>query len=142
MLWGGFLIFIAAVAYATYVVGSGELLPRIGTRLFNSLSMSAAGIAVIVHNTFANGMALGNFDSMVYWYAFLMGIFSTVIPSFMIAEGIRRVGANNGAIIGSIGPISTIILAYFFLGERLSLVQWGGTALVISGVIMIMIWKE
>ena len=46
-----------------------------------------------------------------------MAIFSTVLPSFLVSEGIRRVGSNNAAVIGSIGPISTIVLAYIFLGE-------------------------
>lgn len=38
----------------------------------------------------------------------------TVIPTFLTAEGIRLIGASNVAIISSIGPISTIGLAYVF----------------------------
>ena len=44
--------------------------------------------------------------------------------------------------IGSVGPVSTIYLAYLFLGERLSLVQISGSILVLVGVLMISLKKQ
>ena len=44
--------------------------------------------------------------------------------------------------LGSIGPISTIVLAYIFLGERLGWLQWAGTVLVIAGVLLITLQKR
>ena len=66
-----------------------------------------------------------------------MAIFSTVIPSFLISIGIKRIGASNAAIFGGIGPISTIVLANLVLDESLTIAQLCGTALVIVGVIYI-----
>jgi drug/metabolite transporter (DMT)-like permease len=51
-----------------------------------------------------------------------------------VSLAIKKLGVNNFSIIGSIGPISTIILAYLFLDERLSVLQFIGAAIVISGV--------
>ena len=139
---GSLLVFGAAISYSIYIVGSGELLPKLGTQLYNSFAMLAAGIAIVIHHYFTNGLALFDFEMEVYAYAFLMAMIATVVPSFLVAEGIRIVGANNSGLIGSIGPISTIVLAYIFLGERLDLYQWFGTLLVIGGVLMIVLWKK
>jgi drug/metabolite transporter (DMT)-like permease len=46
------------------------------------------------------------------------------------------------AIIGSIGPISTIILATIFLGEIITVFQLIGTAIVISGVMLVFLSKK
>lgn len=136
-LLGAFLVFLAALTYAFYIVGSGSILPRIGTLRYTSIAMSAAGISVLIHHALTQQLALFHFHKMVYYYAFLMAVFATVVPSFLISEGIRVIGANQAAIIGSIGPISTIILAYIFLGEGFGWFQILGTMLVIAGVLLI-----
>ena len=139
---GSSLIFVAALAYAVYLVGSGSMLPRIGTLRYTSLAMSAACIAVLVHHGIAAGWQLFHFTAPVYWLALMMAILATVLPSFLIMEGIRVVGSSNGSIIGSVGPISTIVLAYIFLDERFGYLQWIGTLLVIGGVLIISLDKH
>jgi drug/metabolite transporter (DMT)-like permease len=63
-----------------------------------------------------------------------------VIPSYLISTGMKRIGANNAAIVTSIGPVSTILQAHFFLGEKIFAEQIIGTALVIIGVLLVG-WK-
>jgi len=53
----------------------------------------------------------------------------------------KKIGSNNVSIITSIGPVSTIIQAYIFLGEKITPLQIAGTILVMSGVILIG-WKS
>ena len=118
------------------------MLPRIGTRRFTSYSMIAAAIAVLTHNTIANGFDLLKYPWEIYGLVLFMAVFATVVPTFMIAEGIRIIGANNSSIIGAIGPVSTIVLAYIFLGERLYPIQMLGTLFVISGVLLITLNKN
>lgn len=142
ILLGGTFVFFAALTYAMYLVGSGQLLPRIGTRRFTSYSMIAASIVVLSHNTFANGFNLLSYPTDIYFIALGMAVFATVLPTFMISEGIRIIGANNASILGAIGPVSTIVLAYFFLGERLYPIQWLGTLVVISGILLITLNKN
>ncbi len=140
-LLGAFFVFFAALTYAIFLVGSGQMLPRIGTRRFTAYSMIAAATAVLLHNTVANGFDLLKYPLEIYGIALFMAVFATVVPTFMIAEGIRIIGANNSSIIGAIGPVSTIVLAYFILGERLYPLQFLGTLFVISGVLIITLNK-
>ena len=70
-------------------------------------------------------------------YGIALAIIATVLPSFMMSVGMKKIGSNNVAIITSIGPVSTILQAHFFLGETIIPEQILGTALVIVGVILI-----
>ena len=139
---GAVMIFVAAFAYAVYVVGSGQLVARFGTLRFTSIGMIAAGLMIIIQHGFTDQWALGHFHPQVYFLSLLMAVFATVVPSFLIMEGIKRIGSGNASIISSIGPISTIILAYIFLDERLGIMQIIGTFVVISGVLIISLNKD
>ena len=138
-LWfGAGLIFLSALAYATYLVGSGQLIPRLGVWTFTSAAMIVSAICVVTHYLLsATQVGLWSHQPPVYAYAFTMAIFSTVLPSFLISIGIKRIGASNAAIFGGIGPVSTIVLASIFLGESLTVPQIWGTAFVILGVVYI-----
>jgi drug/metabolite transporter (DMT)-like permease len=66
-----------------------------------------------------------------------IAIYSTVLPVFMLSFAIRRIGSGSSSLIGTIGPVSTIYLAYVFLGEQVSTLQIAGSALVLCGVLII-----
>lgn len=138
-LWlGAGLIFLSALAYAAYLVGSGQLIPRLGVWTFTSCAMIVSAVCVITHYLLsAPEVGLWSHPLPVYGYAFAMAIFSTVVPSFLVSIGIKRIGASNAAIFGGIGPISTIVLANLVLDESLTVAQLWGTALVILGVVYI-----
>jgi drug/metabolite transporter (DMT)-like permease len=100
--------------------------------------MSFACLAVLIHFFVSNGIgSLLTMETDVYVYSFSMAIVSTVIPSYLVTEGIKRVGSDNAAIIGSIGPVSTIIQAYLFLGEPILALQIIGTGFILFGVLLI-----
>jgi drug/metabolite transporter (DMT)-like permease len=136
-LTGSVLIFICALTYATYIVGSGRLIPLVGAAKFNSYAMTFACVAVLLHFWVMGQHSLLHLDPLVYLYSLAMAIVSTVIPSYLVTEGIKRIGSDNAAIVGSVGPVSTILQAYIFLSEPVSLYQLMGTALILVGVLMI-----
>ena len=84
-----------------------------------------------------HGAEVRHFSGETYWLCFQMAIVSTVIPTFLTSEGIRKIGPGNTAIVTSIGPVATIVQAYIFLGEPITWEQLAGTALVLTGVLMI-----
>lgn len=139
--WGILLILLSAFAYAIYLIGSGMVAPKIGTRIYNSLSMTVAALSIIIHSAILHGFNILDFQWEVYLIAFLISTLSTVIPSFMIVEGIRILGASKTSIIGTIGPISTIILASIVLHEDIRAIQWFGSILVIISVVFVLVKK-
>ncbi|MFK8162797.1 MAG: DMT family transporter [Lewinella sp.] len=133
---GAALVFLSALLYSFYVIGSGRLTPRLGSVRFTSIALIAASLAVLIH-VFVAGNTLLGLPWGLYGYGLTIAIFCTVIPGYMVTEGIRRIGANNAAILGAIGPVATIVLEYFILDEYLNLVQGLGALLVIVGVVLI-----
>ena len=136
-LWGSFLIFVCAFTYAAYIVGSGKLIPMVGAIKFNSYAMSFACVGVLLHFFVTSEQSLIELPAKVYTYSFLMAILSTVIPSYLVTLGIKRIGSDTAAIVGSVGPVSTILLAYFFLNESIYAMQIVGTAMILFGVLLV-----
>jgi len=131
---GGFLVFLSALTYAIYLVGSGWLIPKFGVVPFTAYAMIISSICVIIHYLVIDRSSVFEYSYQVYVLGFLMAFLSTLIPSFLVSLAIKKLGASNFSIIGSIGPISTIILAYIFLGEKLSFLQFIGAFVVILGI--------
>ena len=142
-LWKGTIfIFLSAFTYAIYLVGSGEMIPKLGSVRFTAYAMTVSCVIVILHYLVANTVEVFHQPWEVYVLGFAMAAISTVIPSFLISEAIKKIGASNFAIYGSIGPISTILLAIIFLGERIDIFQIAGTVIVIIGVSIINLKKD
>jgi len=132
---GTFFIFLCALTFSIYLVGSGRLIPMVGATKFTAYTMTSAAVGVLAHY-FISGNTVHEFSSPVLGYGLLLAIIATVIPTFFISNGLKKIGSNNVAIISSIGPVSTILQAHFILGEKLLITQVAGTILVIAGVLL------
>lgn len=137
LLLGSFLVFLSALTYALYLIGSGEMIPKIGSLRFTCYAMLISTAIVMGHFFLTNHPSLFSYPKEAYLLSFVMALFTTVIPSFMISDGIKKIGSGNASIIGSIGPVATIIMANVFLAEPISIWQIGGTIIVLIGVLMI-----
>jgi drug/metabolite transporter (DMT)-like permease len=73
----------------------------------------------------------------VWGYAFVLVIACTVLPVLFVAEALKRIGANHFALIGALGPVTTVLADFVLLGGALGTVQVMGAALVISGVLLV-----
>ncbi|MDW3210071.1 MAG: DMT family transporter [Reichenbachiella sp.] len=134
---GGGLIFLSAITYASYIAGSGWLIPKIGATVFTSYAMIVSCLCVLVHYSWVGNFDLMNYPMEVYGLGFAMAVLSTVIPSYLVSYSIKMIGAPSFAIVASFGPISTILLASYFLGETMHWAQWFGTILVLVGVFFV-----
>lgn len=141
VLLGGSLIFLSALTYAIYMIGASILLPKYGSMRYTAIAVAAGGVAILIQHALEYRLHLWHFAPQVYWLSLLMALFSTVLPVFLVSEGIRRIGPANAAIIASIGPVSTIALGYWFLGEAVGAIQLAGTLLVTAGVAYISLAK-
>ena len=74
----------------------------------------------------------------------LIGVFGQVVTQLFVAWGVRFTLASNAALLALSLPILTAIMAYLFLGERMTPVRWWSFALAIAGVIECsgIRWKE
>jgi drug/metabolite transporter (DMT)-like permease len=131
--WGSLLVLCSAITFACYMVGTEHMMRRFSPTLFTSLAMLVSTLGIVVHYSFTRPIdALLHQLPAVYGLAFAIAIFSTVIPSFMMSVGIVRIGAARAAIIGSVGPVSTMVMGYFLLAEVITPIHLLGMAIVIA----------
>ena len=134
---GGGLVFASAFCYALYLVGCGPVIARLGSLRFIAWAMLISSAFV-----FAQFLATRRFGALaaplsIHVLSLAMALFSTVLPTLFIAEAIKRIGADRTSMIGSLGPVFTIALGYWILGEPVRAVQLAGVVLVLAGVTLV-----
>ncbi len=134
---GGALVFGSAVGYATYLVGAGGVIARLGSSRFIAWAMLASTVFVTLQFALTRSRAALDVPWSVHALTLAMAVFSTVLPTWMIAESVRRIGASASSLVGSLGPMFTIGLGALLLGEAVNLLQLVGVALVLAGVMLV-----
>jgi drug/metabolite transporter (DMT)-like permease len=138
VLIGGGLVFACTITYAIYIVGSGEMVGRIGALRFAAYATTVAALCCLIQFALTRPLSAAfAFPPQVYGYSFAMAVVATVLPVILTAKAIQMIGAPKVAIIGAVGPVATIVLAWQFLGEPIGWEQIVGAALVMSGVLLI-----
>jgi drug/metabolite transporter (DMT)-like permease len=62
---------------------------------------------------------------------------STILGFVFFVVGLKRVGPQSAAILGTFEPVGTLFLAMLFLGERLGAAQWAGAALILGAAFVL-----
>ncbi len=131
-------VFGAAVSYAFYLLMAKRRMEKIGSRAFTSWGMIGSTFFVCVHFAATHSLSsLLEANSIVYVYGLILAFVCTVLPSFMVNEAIVRLGATRTTIIGSVGPVLTMLLAIVLLGEPSSPRHFVGMFLAVIGVTLV-----
>lgn len=132
---GALLVFLSALSYAIYLVGSGELVARIGAvRLTAYASAVAAGFCVLHFLLTRPWHSLFELPPEVYALSLINGTVCTVLPVLVTMMAVQRLGPALTSQVGMVGPVSTIVLSMLVLGEPMGPWQVLGTLLVLMGV--------
>jgi Predicted permeases len=131
---GTLLVLGSALTFAFYQHLARRQMLVVGAGLFTCIGMSTAAVLAIGQSLLVDGPGTyAGFDARVWMLGLMLGIFGTVLPSFLLNAGIARIGARATSSTASFGPIVTIVLAVFILGEDFTLFHAIGTALVLFG---------
>ena len=133
---GAAWVFGSALTYAVYLIGAGQMVPKLGSRRFTALALLSATAAVLLHAWLGGAQLLG-LPPIAYLIGAVMAVLATVLPAFLLARGIALIGSGPAAIVSTVGPVSTILLAYLFLQEAISPSEFLGTALVVIGATLV-----
>lgn len=137
LVWlGAAWIGASALAYGLYHVGAASLIREIGASRYAGGVGLAASLMLFAHGALAEPFAgYLSLPPEVFGYALLMALLCTVLPSWLAARAMARIGATATATIGSLGPVLTIALGWVVLAEPFSWLQLGGMALVVGGIL-------
>jgi len=137
ILKGSSMVFAAAISFSVFLVFGQRVIQRLGPQRFTSYSMSVAAVFTLVHYFIEHGLHLLGHSMNFYLIGLFMAIFCTVLPAYMMNEGIHRIGANRAAIISSAGPVMTLVLAFVVLGEVLTPIQMGGMLMIVGSIYIV-----
>lgn len=138
---GAALVFGSAVCYAVYLVAGSQVITRVGSVRFTAYATMVACFACIAQFAAVRPLSALDLPLEVYGLAFAMAALCTVLPTFLTAEALRRIGANHVALLGALGPVSAIGFGWIGLEEVLTGTQLLGAILVLAGVMLVTVRK-
>ncbi len=131
----------AALVYSVYIVIGGRLLRDITP--FDTATWVTTGAACSYLIAMLAGPGLPTGLTLTAWAAMAgTAILATVVAVLAFFGGISLIGASRASIISTLEPIVTVILAAVFLDETLSWIEFGGGALILSGVVALEIGRS
>ncbi|HEX2116067.1 MAG TPA: EamA family transporter, partial [Alphaproteobacteria bacterium] len=134
---GAALVFAGAVFYAVYLVAGSQVIHRVGSVRFTAYAMMVASVFCIIQFVLLRPLSALDLPLPVYLLMLAVAVVSTVIPSFMISEALQRIGANHVSLIGGLGPLVAIVFGYIGLDESMTVLQFCGAALILTGVMIV-----
>lgn len=138
VMTGALFVFGSALSYSLYLIGSGEIVKRVGPTRLVAYAMMVSCLACVVQYLLVYPAAtLLVQPAGVYGYSLIHATLNTVLPVFMLMWAVALIGAPSASLLGMIGPISVLFLAWWFLGEPITLWQLAGTGLVLAGVFVL-----
>ncbi len=142
-LLGAALTLVAALTTAIYFLIGERYTRELGSTRFAAIGMSSAAIVLAVHFALLRSWSeIAALDVHEWMLLIILAIACMFVPGLMQAEGMRRVGAQSGAIGSTVGPVTTIVLAAIFLGERLNVWQLLGSAMIVASVLVLSLKKD
>lgn len=138
---GAAFVFASALCYAIYLVAGSQVVKRVGSMRFTAYSTVVATVPAVIQFLLTESTQSLQLPGAVWGYAIVLATASTVLPLFLQAEALNRIGANHFALIGAIGPVSVAVTSALGLDEPFTWVQALGGALVICGVLLVSLRK-
>ena len=124
---------LAALVYASYIVLSSRFGAGVPARVL-ALHLAQAAAVLCVAFALADGGLSLPLDPRALLAVAGMGVVSTVVAMTTFLAGMALIGPTRASVLSSLEVIVTLVLAFFFLGERLSPWQWAGAALILGAV--------
>ena len=134
---GAALVFGSALCYAVYLLYSGQVLRRIGALRLTGGASTVACVLCLAQFALLRPLTAAAVPEPVLWLSLLNATLCTVVPVLLVMLAVERVGPALAAQAGSVGPLSTVLLSVWLLGEAFTPGLAAGTACVLVGVWML-----
>jgi drug/metabolite transporter (DMT)-like permease len=133
--WGEIFIFCCVGSWACYSLIGKVVITHLSPLVAVAYS-SAVGAAALFVPACLEGMFRDmSHYTMLDWVGIVyLGIFGTVIGFVWYYQGIKAIGPTRAGQFINFVPMSAIVLAFFILGETITVSLLVGTAFVITGV--------
>src|SRR6476661_1144658 len=134
-LYGILLAVAAALIYSVYIIVGTNVMKHVSV-VQSSLVIFASAGAVYGILTAFNGVHL---PATNFGWLSIVGIVlvATVIPVVTFLAGLERIGPTNAAMLSTLEPVVTVLLAAWIFGERLQNIILLGGGMILIAVILL-----
>ena len=119
------------------MVDIGEEVRRLGSLRLTGLATSVACVLCIVQFLLLRPLAAAQVADTVLWLSLLNATACTFAPVLMVMMAIERIGATMASLTGMLGPMSTILMGVWLLGEPFNAWIAAGTVAVLLGITLL-----
>jgi len=131
---GVMLMLASAAMYGWHLVMGQWVLADVDSRTVTLYVLTT--MAVVVGGVRLGGGQMLEPISGSGWEAIFGLAIVTALSRLMMFAGLQRLGGVQTALLGITELITTLLVAFVVLGERLSLAQWLGGAIIIASVLL------
>jgi drug/metabolite transporter (DMT)-like permease len=139
---GSCLVFLAAVSYAVYLIYAGEFVHRVGSIRLVTYASASATFFCVVQSLIRNPRGLVIQPAEVYGLSLVNASLCTVVPMLLTMAAVKRVGSSLAAQAGVVGPVATVLLGWYFLGETIGPLQVLGVLVVLASMAMLFTTRD
>ena len=134
-LIGALMAISAAAIYSVYIIVGTNVMKHVSAVQSSTVIFASAGV-VFGSITAVNGAHFPAVNSG--WFAMLgIVLIATVIPVITFLAGLGMVGPTNAAMLSTLEPVVTVLLAAWLFGEQLPAVALAGGGLILVAVILL-----
>ena len=130
------LVLLSAIFWALFIIYSKRAVSNISPTIFTSTYMCITTVLllfgfIIDSKNFTTFLTLQT-HTMIYLV--FLAIFCSIIPSYLMSFGLKRINASLAAVISAMGPIVTLGLDVVILNHNLALNEIIGAIIVTACV--------
>jgi drug/metabolite transporter (DMT)-like permease len=127
----------AAGVYTVYILVSEGAAIRMRPYLLSALVCTGAALTITIGSTLLGELHPEDVTARGWLWLGGIGVVSTVAAIGLFFAGLRRVGPSTAAILATVEPVVTVLLAFAVFGETLAAVQIAGAAFVLTSVVVL-----
>ena len=131
----------AAVIYSCYILIGNRILKNLDPLVTSLWVCTSAGLAFLLYG-FAAGELVFNMTPTGWLSILGIAVFPTLFGVIGFFAGLRLIGATNASIISMLEPLITVLLSALLLGERITVLQGFGGAVLLSGGLILQLWGQ
>jgi drug/metabolite transporter (DMT)-like permease len=134
---GALLALGAASGYATHLALTQWFLGDYDSRTVASYVLGLITLMLCCVSLFES-QPLGSISPTGWVIIIITGLVSSALARLALFAGIRRIGSARTALMAPVETFLPVLWAVMFLGDRLSPIQWGAGALIVTAMMVVL----
>jgi len=140
---GEFYALFAAALWTVTAIVFEKASKQIGSLNVNLIRLVFAAIFLSVYNYFTQGFFIPTNASNYQWiWLTASGFVGFVFGDYMLFKAFQVIGARISMLFMSLAPPMTAIIAYFFMGEKMTYQSIAGMIITITGIAIVIFQRK